>query len=119
MNAVLFEEIVEGRFGETALDGDQHGLVILVAIPVEHDQDLIQMGKDKKRTPVDQFRVGQGDVRRQERLGDGAAVVHGVQAQAPGEAADKIEAVADELRGEVQAGGEEGFNSWLHGRCFQ
>ena len=51
MSPVLFEEIVEGGYGEAAIDGDEHGLVILVAIPVKHDQDLIQMGKTKNERP--------------------------------------------------------------------
>ena len=107
VEAVLFEEIVEGRFGEAALDGDQHGLVILVAVVVEHDQDLVQKGKDEERAPADQVRVLHGDVRRQERFGDRAAVVHGIQAQAPGEVADEIDAVADEFAGRG-AGGRRG-----------
>ena len=106
MNTVVCKEIIESRFGKSALDGDQHGLVILIAVLVKHDQDLIQQGKNKKRTPADQFRILHGNMRRQERFRQRAAIIHAIQAQAPGQVADESDAIPDDLRGEVQAGGE-------------
>ena len=64
MQPIFFEEVVKGRYGEAALQRNQPGLVILIAILVEHYQDLIQERKDKKRMPANQFRVLHGDMRR-------------------------------------------------------
>jgi hypothetical protein len=68
---------------------------------VKHDQDLIQEGKDEKRGPIEQFRVLQGNLGRQERLRNRAAIVHAIEAQATGKAADKIDAIPDNLRGKM------------------
>ena len=118
VQALALEEIIEGRFGEAAFDGDKHGLVVLVAIPVEHDQDPVEQGEDEVRKSPEQDRVLHGDAARQERLGNGAAVVHGIQAQTPGQAADEVDALADDLGGELQAGGKQGFDSGRHRRSY-
>ena len=48
MNAIGCEEIVEGRLWKSTTDRNQHRLVILIAISVDHDHDLFELRKDVK-----------------------------------------------------------------------
>ena len=63
------------RLREAAVKRYKHRLVLLVAVAVQHEQDLTQAGihLEQARHVV---RVLQRQVRRQQRLGHTAAVLH-------------------------------------------
>ena len=77
--AVTGQRLPEDRFGVAAVDGNPHGLVVLIAVVVEHDQDFAQVGVDLEQAR-DVMRILQGHVRRQQRLRHAAAGVHRVEA---------------------------------------
>ena len=56
-HTVARERVAKGQRGYTAFDGDEHGLVVLVAVVVDHDHDLAQPWEDAERAPVDEFGV--------------------------------------------------------------
>ena len=55
--AVILEEVIEGWFRESAFQWNQHRLIILISILVDHHQDLAKLGKDIKRLTTDQWRM--------------------------------------------------------------
>ncbi len=105
------ETVAEKRFRDAAGERDHHRLVVLVAVVVNHYHNFAQAGEDfEEGHAVDQDRVLQGDVGRQQRFRDAAVLIHRVEAHAAGEVADEVEPVADELRTEEEPRGKQGFN---------
>ena len=114
---VLRERRAERGLGEAAADRDDHRLVVLVPVPVDHHEDLPLLREDPVREPPDQLGVLQGKVRGQERLGDAPSLVHRVQAQAAGQVGDEVDPVAHPLGREEEAGREERVDADRAGRC--
>jgi len=76
----MAEEAIKGWFRKTSIHGQEHGLVIFIPILVQHHQDFLQPGKHPEGISLHQVWILHGDVRRKQRFGNGAAVIHAVQA---------------------------------------
>jgi hypothetical protein len=100
VNAMPLEIVVEGRLRDSPFGRDDHRLVILIAISVDHDHNLPQLRKYIKRFSIDQVGVLQSDVRREKRLWDASAIAHPIQADFAAQIAQKIDPIADYLRPE-------------------
>ncbi len=111
MDAPSVEGIAEGRFRKPPIQGNEHGLVILIPVPVDHHQDLVQFRKNGVRLSPDQGRVLQGDVGGQEGFGYAPFFVHRVQAKATAQIAEKVEAIAHLPGPQEQTGGKQRFNA--------
>ena len=113
VHAALSQPVAERRLRVAAAHRDEHRLVVLVAVAVEHQQDLAERREDVERVAVHQVRILNGDVGRQERLGHAAAFpdVHRVQAEASAQVAEEIQSPADELRRDKQASRKQGFDA--------
>ena len=97
MHPVIRELVAKRKLGKAAVDRDQHRLVVLVAVVVEHHQNLLQLREHVERVPVHQVRVLQRDVRRQQGLRHAAAAVHRVQAEPAAQVADEVQPSANKL----------------------
>src|SRR5206468_3621847 len=116
VNAGVLEGGPESGLGKASLHGNEHRLVVLVPVLVDHDEDPAKPLKDEESMAADQLGILERDVRREKRLGDAPALVHGVQAEVPSEIADEVQALTDPLRREEQTRGEKGIDS-SRGRC--
>src|SRR5690606_37597567 len=102
--------IAEGRFRKSPLQGNEHGLVILVTVPVDHHQNFSQFRKNSVGFSPDQYRVLQGDAGGQKRLGYAPPFVHCVQAEATAQIAEEIQPTVHLSGAKEQAGGEKRFD---------
>ncbi len=76
VHAIFCKEIFESGLRKAALHGNQHRLIIFVAVLIDHHQNLIELGKYIKGQPTDQMRILQSDVRRKQRHRHTAAKCH-------------------------------------------
>jgi hypothetical protein len=60
MNAVVGKVVLEGWLGEAACHGNQHGLVILISILVDHHQNIPKFWDIRKMS----HRSGAGSARQ-------------------------------------------------------
>jgi len=92
------ERLFGNRLGEAAFERDEERPVVLVPVLVDHHDDPLEPGHDGERTPADELRVLERQLRRKERLRDTPGRVHREQAESPGEVRDEVEASVRELR---------------------
>ena len=83
-NLLAGKAVAKDRHGQPAVDRHEDGLIVLVAILVEHEQDLAQLGQHAVDDASAQVvRVGQRDIGRDQRFGHAAADAHGIERQPP------------------------------------
>src|SRR5690349_12997103 len=87
----------EGLFRNAAFERNHHRAVLLVAMAINGEHDLVEPGIDPVGDASLQLRVLKGDVGRQERFRNASAVVHSVQAEVPAQVAYEIDALAPQL----------------------
>ena len=98
MRTATGERLGSERLGKASVERDQVRLVVLVAVAVDHHDDLPEIRDDVERVPADELRVLERDPRRQQRLRDAAVDVHRVEAEVPGEVREERQRVVAELR---------------------
>ena len=98
VDAAAGEGIIEAGLGEAALQRDFHWLVVLVAVVVEHDDNLLEPGEHEVRLACHQVGVLHGDIGWQQGLGHVAAVIHGIQAEVPAEVGNEINTAFHQFR---------------------
>ena len=72
------------RLREASVERNDVGLVVLVAVLVEHEHDAIVLRQGVERVAAEQLRVLERDPGRKQRLGHAAPNVHPVQAEPAG-----------------------------------
>ena len=83
---------------QTAIDRHEHGLVILVTLVVQHQQDFAKLGQYLEGDRMlEMVWVGQRQIRRHQGFRHAPADVHDIQAEPAGEIADKVEPLAGDL----------------------
>ncbi len=110
MDPLVRKDLGMNGFGSATLDGNEHWLVVLVAVVIEHQQDLPKLGEHVVGVAPHEGGVLQDHIGRDEGLRHAASLVHGVQAQMTAQVADEEDALADDLRDEEEAGREHGFD---------
>ena len=98
VRASAVESIGGKGFGEPAVDRDEERLVVLVPIVVDHYEDPPEVGEHKERVALDQLRVLQRELRRQERFRNTALLVHRVHAEPAREVGEEVEPAVRQLR---------------------
>src|SRR6266516_2623113 len=104
VRAETLEGICCERLREAAFERDHERLVVLVAVAIDHHDDLPEVGQHEERVTEDQLRILQRDLRRQERLWYAAVCIHREQAERTTEVGDEVEPAVRELGLEEKPG---------------
>ena len=115
VDLLALESVVEHRLRHAAGQGYGARLIVLVAIRINHEQDLVEIREDGEQLTVDQLRVTQRDISGNQRFRIASFERLTVEAHPTGEIADEVQVATRGHRMEKQACGQQGCNRFEHG----